>query len=121
MSTPQIFFVSLLGIALFALVIELLRRQLLREKYMMAWMFTSVGLLSIPWAYDQYAALGRIVGIIDANSLFFFLSIMGLLLFCLQFSLAASTAYYQRKALIQQVALLEARVRELESVTEHPA
>ena len=68
------------------------------------------------WLYRGYAFLGRIVGIVDSNSFFFFLSIMGLLLFCLQFSLAISTAYYQRKQLIQKMALLEARVRELENV-----
>lgn len=114
MSPAQIYFISAVGAVLLALVIELVRRHLLREKYTLVWVFTCAGLLSIPWLYDYYAAAGRLVGIIDPNSLFFFMSIMGLVLFSLQFSLAISTAYYQRKALIQQVALLENRVRQLE-------
>ncbi len=115
MSTPQIVFVTAVGIALFALVIELVRRQLMREKYTLVWVFTSLGLLSVPWFYDYYAAAGRVVGIVEVASLFFFLSIVGLLLFCLQFSLALSTAWYQRKALTQKIALLELRIRELEA------
>ena len=46
------------------------------------------------------------------------MAIVGLVLLSVQFSLALSTAYYQRKAMVQQMALLENRVSQLERALE---
>ncbi len=114
MTPRQITVVLAISIALLALIFELIRRSLLREKYSMLWIFVGVVLLTVPLLYDAYVALGRFLGIVDPMSFFWFLGIVGLVFLCLQFSLALSTAYEQRKATVQQVALLATRVRELE-------
>lgn len=114
MTPRQIVFVTAVGLALLILVLELIRRQMLRERYSLLWFFICVALLSVPWLYDLYQAAARLAGIKDPNSIFYFMAIVGLVLLSLQFSLALSAAYYQRKQLIQQVALLEERVRRLE-------
>ena len=114
MTPRQVGFVTIVGLALFVLVLELIRRQMMREKYSLLWFLAGLLLLSVPWLYGLYAAAGRLVGIVDPNSVFFFAAIMGLVLLSLQFSLAISTAYFQRKTLVQQAGLLENRVRQLE-------
>ena len=94
MSSRQWIFVTAVGLALLALVLELIRRRMLREKYSLAWVFLCVGFLTAPWLYWAYAFVARLVGVVDPVSLFFFLAIVALFLLCVQFSLAVSTAYY---------------------------
>jgi hypothetical protein len=118
MTPRQIVFVTAVALALTILVLELIRRHMLRERYSLLWFFICVALLTMPWLYDGYLWVAHRVGIKDPNSIFYFLAIMGLVLLSLQFSLALSTAYYQRKQLIQQVALLENRVRQLEGAAK---
>jgi len=115
MTPRQVLFVTLVGLGLLILVLELIRRHLLREKYSLLWFFIAVALVTVPPLYGVYQWFARRVGIRDPNTIFFFLAIVGLILLSLQFSLALSTAYYQRKQLIQQTALLENRVRRLEN------
>jgi hypothetical protein len=114
--TPrQMVFVTFVALALFVLVLELIRRHMLREKYSMVWFLTCIVFLTVPLLYDVYAWFASWVGILDPISLFFYLAIVGLVLLSLQFSLALSTAFYQRKALTQSMALLEQRLRRLEA------
>ena len=117
MTPRQIVFVTAMAVGLLILVLELIRRQMLREKYALLWLSISIGFLTVPWLYDAYAWFAVQVGIVDPISLFFYLAILGVLLLSLQFSLALSTAFYQRKAVGQRVALLEERVRQLERCT----
>lgn len=115
MTPRQIVFVTFVALGLLMIVLELIRRRLLRERYSLLWFFVSLVLLSLPWLYDLYVAFGHLVGIVDPESVFYYTAIMGLVLLSLQFSLALSSAHSQRKALIQQVALLENRLRHLEN------
>ena len=115
MTPRQIVLITVAAVGLIMLVLELIRRRMMRENYSLLWIAVSVALLSVPWLYDVYVVMANFVGIKDPNSFFFFIAIMGLFLLCLQFSLAISTAYYQRKTLVQQMAMLEHRVRQLEA------
>ena len=114
MSTRQIIVVTTVGAAFILLVLEMIRRHRMREKYSLLWFFIALAALSVPVLYDLYQRIARFVGIIETTNFFFYLSIMALFLLCLQFSLALSAAYSRSKALIQQVGLLENRVKQLE-------
>ncbi|MFH0965812.1 MAG: DUF2304 domain-containing protein [Planctomycetota bacterium] len=114
MTTPQIIFVTFLGVLVLLLVLELVRRHLLREKYSALWILIALALVSVPWLYNFYVFLAGLVGIKSPTSFFFYSSIMLLLLLSVQFSLAASSAYYQRKRLAQEIALMDERLRRLE-------
>ncbi len=119
MTPRQILVISILSLSLLVVILELIRRHFLREKYSLAWLFIGFTSVSIPWFYDYYQSLGRFLGIVNPTSFFFFFAIFGLLLLSLQFSLALTSAYMHRKALTQHLGILEARVRELEAQTKN--
>lgn len=114
MPFSQSVFVVLLGLGLLALVLQLVRKQMLRERYTMLWVFIAFAMTTVPFLFPLYRLVAGKVGIVDMNSFFFFMAIVGICLLCLQFSLALSTAYGHRKALTQKVAILEERLARLE-------
>lgn len=114
MTNRQIIVVTTVGAAFILLVLELIRRHMMREKYSLLWFFIALAALSVPLLYSMYRRIAHFLGIIETTNFFFYLSIMALFLLCLQFSLALSAAYSRSKTLIQQVGLLENRVKQLE-------
>lgn len=120
MNLRQTVAVICLGLGLLSVVLYFVRARQLRERYCMLYVFISVALASVPLLYHPLQRVAGFMGILNMNSFFFFLAILGLCLICLQLSLALSTAYGQRKALAQQVALLEKRVRSMEGPTAKP-
>ncbi len=114
MTPRQIIVISLVAVSFILLVLELIRRHHMRERYSMLWFFIAVAALSVPLLYGLYAKAARALGFVEVNNLFFFLAIISLFLMSLQFSIALSSRYSQFKALVQQIGLLESRVRDLE-------
>ena len=114
MTPPQIVFVLFVSLGLLTLVFEVIRRRMLRERYAMVWILIALGMASIPFLYRYYIDFAALVGIRDPNSFFFYGAIVSLFLLCLQFSLAVSAAHAHHKALAQQLALVEERLRRLE-------
>ena len=115
MTPRQIVLMLIVAIGLLILVVELIRRHQLREKYSLLWVMIAFGLLSIPFLYGYYARLALFLGISDPNSFFFYIAIMSLFLFSLQFSLVATSSFARQKTTTQKLALLEKRVRDLEN------
>ena len=114
MTPKQIVLVTLVAAGFIILILELIRRHMMREKYSLLWFFLALAALSVPVLYDLYARLARLLGIIEVANFFFFMAIVFLFLMCLQFTLAISSAYRRAKTLIQEVALLENRLVDLE-------
>ncbi len=114
MNLNQIIFVTAVSVGFIVLVLELIRRHLLREKYSLVWFIIALSALSVPLLYNVYADLAHLLGIVEVASFFFYSAIIFLFLMSLQLSLASSSAYARSKVLIQEMALLENRVRELE-------
>ncbi len=114
MTSRQIVFVILIAVVILFLILELIRRRMLREKYSLLWVMIAVIMLTIPVLYPYYVKLAAYVGIKSPQSFFFYSAIIGLVLLSLQFSLSISTAYRNRKVMAQQMALLEKRIRDLE-------
>lgn len=114
MTPRQIIVISFVAVGFILLVLELIRRHKMRERYSMLWFFFAVAALSVPLLYAVYARAARLLGFVEVNNLFFFLAVISLFLMCLQFSVALSSMYSRFKRLTQQVGLLESRLRELE-------
>lgn len=114
MSPRQIVTVLMVGVALLILVLELIRRHMLREKYSLLWFFIALLALSVPVLYRIYARIANFLGIQEVANFFFYLSIVVLFLLAVQFTIAISVSSFRSKTLSQQVALLEERLRELE-------
>ena len=115
MTVRQIIVISLVAVSFILLVLELIRRHKMRERYSMLWFFIALAALSVPLLYGVYAWGARKLGFVEVNNLFFFLAIISLFLMSLQFSVALSSNYARFKAVVQQLALLENRVRDLEA------
>ncbi len=115
MPMRQIASVVGLGLCLMGLVLHCIRRRLLRERCAMVWVVIALVMVTTPLMYPVYGMLAALMGIINVTSLLFFLAILGISLLCLQFSLALSSAYGQRKGVIQRTAMLEERVVQLEN------
>lgn len=110
MSLRQTLAIICLGLGLLSIILYFVRARLLRERYCMLYVFIGVTVTIVPFLYTACRGVASFMGIIDMNSFFFLLAILGLCLICLQLSLALSSAYDQRKALAQRVAILETRL-----------
>ncbi|MBF0358313.1 MAG: DUF2304 domain-containing protein [Magnetococcales bacterium] len=121
MMSKQMLLIFLLGLAFFASIIMLVRTYRFREKYSLLWIGISLGFLSIPFLIDYYTALGKFIGIINPISFFFFFGIVTLFLLSVQFTIALTVAFNQRKDIAQKVALLECKILELEKKIQFQA
>lgn len=98
----------------FLLVFQLLKRKTLNLKYTLLWLMSGVIMLALAVFPQILGWLAALVGIYDpTNALFAFM------FFCMIIILMSITAIVSKlnekgKKLIQSVALLEKRVRELE-------
>ncbi|MBF0195292.1 MAG: DUF2304 domain-containing protein [Magnetococcales bacterium] len=114
MTPKQYILLVVLGLLLLALVTTLIQKNRIRIRYSILWVAISLFFLTIPLFLNYYIAIGEFIGIINPISLFFFGATIGLFLLSLQFTLALSVAFNQRKATVQQTALLEERIEKLE-------
>lgn len=101
------------AVALLLIVLELVRRRRLMERYALLWLFSSVVILALAIWQNALNVLARQMGIISAPNALFFVALGVILLLLLHFSAAMSRLSDQSKVLAQRQAILEQRVREL--------
>ncbi len=121
MPLDQTIAVTILALIMLSGVLGLIRSHLMSEKYSVIWILVSLGLLTVPWLHGTYVRIAGLIGIKDPQSFFFFFSILGLAALNLQFTVAISSAFQDRKTLVQELALLRERVRTLESTAGNAA
>ncbi len=102
--------VKILSIAangcVFILVIELIRRGRLKERYSLLWLFASGILLVLSSSRYLLEFFSHMLGIYYAPSFLFLLAFLFLLLITLHFSVVISGLYEKNKQLAQELALL---------------
>ena len=96
---------------LFVVLLELVRRRRMLERYAILWLFCAVALLN---------ELAHAVGIFYAPSALFVVAFGFVLVLLLHFSVAVSRLADQNKVLAQRVALLEERQRAADAATSDP-
>jgi hypothetical protein len=107
--------VAIVGaLALLLLVLELVRRRTLLERYALLWLFSSIVILALAVWQDALNVLARSLGIVSAPNALFFVAMAFILLLLLHFSAAMSRLNDQSKVLAQRQAILEQRLREVE-------
>ena len=110
--------VQILAIAvsalLLVLVIELVRRRLLGEEYALVWILGAVGLLALSVWRGGLDSVARWLGVLYGPALL--LLLLGFFVFValLFFSVVVSRQRVQIDRLIEDLAILEARLREHE-------
>jgi hypothetical protein len=87
-------------------VIELIRRGRLKEKYSLLWLFAAGVLLVLSISRGVLEYIAQLFGIFYPPSLLFLLAFLFLLLITLHFSVVVSGLSEKNKKLAQEVALL---------------
>ena len=101
---------AIAGLLVLGVIVELLRRRRLREKYAMLWL--AVGLIVLPLAFfprilDNAADM---LGIANGVSLVLFLGFLFLLLVCVHLSWEVSQLEEETRTLAEEMALLRADI-----------
>ena len=104
----------LAAVGLLVIVLEMVRRRRLMERYALLWMFSALVILSLAVWQGALNRLAELMGIYSAPNALFFIAVGFVLLLLLHFSAAMSRLSDQSKVLAQRQAILEQRVRELE-------
>jgi hypothetical protein len=99
-----------IGTAVIAVVLWLVRRRTLREEYTPIWMGAAFALFAVSVNLDLLTGITRAIGAWTASSTIFFLGELFLLGICLNYAVRLSRTSLQIKNLAQEVALLRAEL-----------
>ncbi len=99
----------LAAVTLLALVLELLRRGILRERFAALWLVVSAALVIAAVFPGLLGSAATALGFEVPSNLLFFIGIMFLLLVCLQLSFEVSRLDVRTRRLAETVALLSAQ------------
>jgi hypothetical protein len=116
--------VAILGtVLLLVIVLEMVRRRRLMERYALLWLLSAIVLLGLAAWRNGLVHIAKAIGIVYPPNALFFVAFGFVLLLLLHFSSAVSRLSDQTKVLAQRLALLEERVRhsEEDSVAPSPA
>ena len=100
---------------LLVVILELVRRKRLLERYALLWLFSAVVLLGLAIWRGVLEEIARAVGVAYPPNALFLIAFGFVLVLLLHFSLAVSRLADQSKILAQRVALLEERQHRAES------
>jgi len=107
--------VAIIGAAaLLVVVLEMVRRRRLMERYALLWLLSALVLLALGIWSSALQTISRAIGVIYPPNALFFVAIGFILLLLLHFSSAVSRLSDQSKVLAQRQALLEERLRQQE-------
>ncbi|MEO6880702.1 MAG: DUF2304 family protein [Mycobacteriaceae bacterium] len=110
----------ILSLATLALVLELLRRRRLREKYALIWVLVAVAGVVVALAPGLLTGAARLLGIAVPANLLFVVSLVVLLAISLQLSGEVGQLEEQTRTLAEDVARLNLQVRGLQRATAEP-
>jgi hypothetical protein len=102
------------AVMLLVVVLELVRRRRLMERYALLWLLSAVVILGLAVWQEALHKLATAMGIVSGPNALFFVAVGFMLLLLLHFSAAMSRLSDQAKVIAQRHAILEQRVRELE-------
>ncbi|HZO37370.1 MAG TPA: DUF2304 domain-containing protein [Solirubrobacteraceae bacterium] len=104
-----------LAVLLLVGVLELVRRRRLLERYALTWLASATILLALAIWRGGLTWIAERIGIAYPPNALFFIAFGFILLLLLHFSAAVSRLTDQTRVLAQRLALLEDRVRDVES------
>src|SRR5512144_3137049 len=100
------------SVALLVVVVELIRRGRLKERYSLLWLLAGGLLLFLSLSRRVLESLAGLFGIFYPPSLLFLLAFIFLLLITLHYSVVLSGLSEKNKQLAQEVALLRREIEE---------
>jgi hypothetical protein len=109
------------SVALLVVVVELIRRGRLKERYSLLWLLAGGILLFLSLSRGVLDSIARLLGIFYPPSFLFLLAFFFLLLITLHFSIVISGLTEKNKKLAQEIALLRREMEEaLDRRVEQP-
>ncbi len=96
------------GIILLVVIVELLRRRQLREKYAALWLLVGIGMLPLAFFPGLLDNLASAVGVVDGVNLVLFGGLVFLLLVCIHLCWEVSRLEEETRVLAEEVALMRA-------------
>lgn len=99
------------AVIIFGLVLEMVRRRRLGERYALLWLASALALIVLATWSQLLSSISHAVGIATPSNAFFVIAFTFLLLLVLHFSSVASRLADETRILAQRLALLEQRVR----------
>jgi hypothetical protein len=103
---------------LFFVLLELVRRRRLLERYAILWLFSAVALLGLAVWKGALEKVAHAIGIYSPPNALFAIGLGFILILLLHFSVAVSRLADQNKVLAQRLALLEEKQRETAAAVE---
>lgn len=105
---------GVIGLSLLLLVLELIRREKLREQYSLLWLFTALAMLVFSLWPGLVYFIAKITGLYYLTALLV-VSFIFLVMILLQFSTIISSLADRNKELAQHLAILKWRIQNLEA------
>ena len=109
---------SIIGVMVSALILLLIRRDQLEASVGVAWIIVAAGFCLLGFAPFLVDSLARLLDVAHAPSLAFSLALGAITLKLVYDDVQRSKAQITSKRLVQRLAILETRLRELESSAE---
>jgi hypothetical protein len=110
---------AILGcVVLFGALIELVRRHRLKERYSFLWFITVGVMLVFTLKRDWLEDFAALLGIYYPPSALFLLLVFFMLLILIHFSTVISRLLSDKQTMVQELGILESRIRDLERATK---
>jgi hypothetical protein len=110
MPLRQQVFALIVSVAIFIIVIDMVRRRRLREEYSVLWLVTSVVMFVLVFKYEWLWAITVWIGATTTSTTLFIGSLVFLMLLSVQFCIKISRLTDQVKDLSQENAILRKQV-----------
>lgn len=109
----QLQLVATIGaVVLFLIILDLVRRRRLFERYAILWLFTALALVGLALWRGGLDLVSNLLGVAYPPTALFVIALGFVIILLLHFSVAVSRLSDQSKVLAQRLALLEERLRE---------
>ncbi len=120
MTPQQQVFALIAGGAIFLLIIELIRRRMLREEYSWLWFATGFVMFLIVVWYDLLVEISNLIGARVVTTTLFLFALLFLILINIHYSIKISALTNQVKDLAQALALYRAQDEERSTPDQPP-
>jgi hypothetical protein len=105
----------LAAVCLLVVVLELVRRRRLLERYALLWLLAALVMLGLAGWRGALVRLAQSLGIFSPPNALFFVAVGFVVVLLLHFSAAVSRLTDQSKILAQRLAIMEQRVQRMEA------
>jgi len=110
MTFHQKVFAVIVSLAIFVVIISLVRNRKLRAEYSWLWLATGFVIFVLVFWYDLLVKLTALIGAVAPTTTLFIFGIVFLFLLSLHFAIKISELSDQVKNLAQKISLLEAQI-----------